>query len=138
MAKYIGNVLSKNDQSNWWQVFVIKKLKDNTAMNLPEKGSDGECIESLDIQCCLKIIINNWHDVFIKKLGKRHLTWAHELIDIRNEESHFTTKKLKTIKNGDINRALDTMERFMRPIEPDVANQISEMRKTFENKYKNE
>jgi hypothetical protein len=137
LANYIGKILLDNNESNWWQVFV-KKIKDNTIMNLPENGSYEECVESLDILCCLKIIINNWHEIFNKKLGKRHLTWAHELIDIRNEESHFTMKKLKSITNGDIDRALDTIERFIRPINHDVTDQISKMRKGFGNQYKNE
>jgi len=138
LAKYIGNTLQEHDKNAWWQKFVLNKLNDNTIRDLPRQGSYEKCIKSLDISACLNIIEINWKDIFVRKMDKRQRTWSHELLDIRNRESHYTTETLTENNDNDIIRALDTMERFMRPINIDVANQILKMKQNFENKIKNE
>jgi len=139
LSKYIGKILKEKD-NNWWRKYVLGKLKDeNTKRKLPKEGSDNEFIESLDIPACINIIECNWADVFKDKMDDRQRTWAHALYDIRNYyEAHYNTKTLTTSSVEDISLELAIMIRFMRPIDSDVAGQISEMRKAFENKFKNE
>ena len=140
LAKYIGKILIEKDRNNWWRIYVLNKLKDeNTKRKLPKKGSDDDYIESLDIPACLNLIECNWFDVFRDKMDDRQRTWAHVLRDIRNYfGAHFTTKTLNTSSVEDISLELAIMLRFMRPIDTYVADRISEMKKAFEKKYKNE
>jgi len=137
LAKYIGRILIEKDKNNWWKKYVLSKLKnENTIRKLPKEGSDDDCIESLDIPACLNIIECNWFDVFKDKMDDRQRTWAHALYDIRNYyESHYTTKTLTTSSVEDISLELAIMLRFIRPIDTDVTDRISEMRKELENKF---
>jgi len=139
LAKYIGKILIEKDKNNWWKRYVLSKLKnEHTIRKLPKEGSDDDCIESLDIPACLNIIECNWFDVFKEKMDDRQRTWAHALYDIRNYyESHYTTKTLTTSSVEDISLELSIMLRFIRPIDIDVTDQISEMIKVFENKFNN-
>jgi hypothetical protein len=137
LARYIGEILLEKDKNNWWQKYVLGKLKnENTIRNLPREGSDNDRIQSLDIPACLNIIECNWLDVFRNKMDDRQRTWAHALSDIRNYyEAHYTTKTLTKSSVEDISLELAIMIRFMRPIDADVTDRISEMRKVFENKF---
>jgi len=63
---------------------------------------------------------------------------AFTLLSIRNKEAaHYTTKLLSTYNYEDVDFALSTIIHFMRPIDTNVSEQISEIKKEFENKYKN-
>jgi uncharacterized protein (UPF0305 family) len=138
LSRYICKILIKKDRNNWWKKFVIDKLKDvNTLRKLPKQGSDDDFIDSLDIPACLNIIECNWIDVFRDKMDDRQRTWAHVLRDIRNYyQAHYTTKTLTTINAEDISLELAIMIRFIRPIDIYVTDRISEMKKVFENKFK--
>jgi len=137
LARYIGKILIEKDKNSWWQKYVLNKLKDeNTIRNLPKEGSNDDCIKSLDIPACLNIIETNWRDVFRGKMDDRQRTWAHALHDIRNYyEAHYNIKTLENTSDEDISLELAIMVRFMRPIDPEVAERISEMRKTFEKEF---
>ena len=140
LARYIGKILIKKDENNWWRKFVLGKLRDeNTLRKLPKKGSDDDYIESLDILACLNIIECNWVEVFRDIMDDRQRTWAHVLRDIRNYfEGHYTIKTLTTSSVEDISLELAIMIRFIRPIDTYVADRISEMKKALENKSKDE
>jgi len=72
-------------------------------------------------------------------MDDRQRTWAHVLRDIRNYfEGHYTIKTLTTTSVEDISLELAIMVRFMRPIDTYVADRIFEMRKAFENKFKDD
>jgi len=136
LPKYICEILIEKDRNNWWRKYVLGQLRnENTIRNLPKEGSDDECIDSLDIPACLNIIERNWNDVFRDKMDDRQRTWSHVLYDIRNYyQSHLTKKILTTSSVEDISLDLAIMVRFMRPIDHDVADKISEKRKALENK----
>jgi len=126
LAQYIGISLIENDKVNWWKRFVLNKLSESTASNLPQNGNFDDCVNSLDIQACLVIIINNWKDIFQKKLNNNnHLNWAHELKTLRNEiDAHYTSRTLDTFSEKDLKRGIDTMVLFMDPINKDVSKEI--------------
>jgi len=140
LSRYICNILIEKDKNNWWRKYVLGKLKDvNTLRKLPKESSDDDYIESLDIPACLNIIECNWLDVFRDKMDDRQRTWAHVLHDIRNYyQAHFNTKTIKNSSIDDISLELAIMLRFMRPIDTYVADRISEMKKVFENKYRDD
>ena len=140
LARYIGKILIEKDRNNWWRKNVLNKLKDeNTIRKLPKEGSDDDCIESLDVPACLNIIECNWLDVFRDKMDDRQRTWAHALRDIRNYyEAHYTIKTLTTTSVEDISLELAIMIRFIRHIDTYVADHISEMKRIFENEFRDE
>jgi len=134
LTEFVGNSLKTNDNKNWWKRYVIDNLHESIIRNLPKEGTYEECINNLDIQACLNIIEKNWYDIFQHKLNKNLRTWAHELKDIRNDvEAHYTINKIKTFNIEDVERALDTMARFMNSINKDVADDISYIKKNMKN-----
>jgi hypothetical protein len=137
LVKYISDILQKEENnSDWWQKFIIKRdvLPENVTRNFPENGTTEECINELDISACLKIIISHWK-IFSKKMKKVKLSWIHELLEIRNEEAHPTIEKLTSYSDDDIYHTLDTMELCMRPISENLTDEISKIKKSFENEY---
>jgi len=134
LAKFIGDKLIENDRNNWWRNLVRNKLKnDNTIRILPKEGTNDECINNLDMTACLNIIDCNWQNIFKNTMTDRQRTWAHELKDYRNNyEAHYTINTLKSNNDKDTLRALDTMERFMRPINVDIADKLVKMKERFE------
>ena len=116
LPEYIGNILQEQDKENWWQKYVIGKLPDTITRDLPKTITNDEGIKKLDISACLKIIIQNWHNIFKHRMKKVKISYVHELLEIRNDLSHLTIEKLSAYTNEDIKRALDTMKIFIRPI----------------------
>jgi len=125
LPKYIADILQENDKRDWWQKFVLEKLPENTTRDLPKN----DYINNLDLSLCIKIIIQNWHSIFKHKMKNVKLSWVHEILEYRNEVSHLTNERLNTLSNKEIERALDTMERFMHPVNSNVADKISKMMK---------
>jgi hypothetical protein len=128
LVVFIRNTLMKYGKNDWWKKYIYDKLNEIAKKNLPEEGSFDKLIEKLDISACLHIIINNWDDIFKNVLGKKQRDCAHGLLTIRNDDSHFTLETISTIKDEDLEHALILIIQLMRPINPDIANQISEIR----------
>jgi hypothetical protein len=131
LAYFIGETLKRKDNKHWWKNFVINKLPKSTSENLPHEGSDEVCIKKLDIQACLNIIEYNWLDIFKYKFNKdgKYRTWARELKDIRNDyDAHYTIQTLESFNDDDLTRALDTMVRFMKPINEDISKEIKSIK----------
>jgi len=134
LSKYIGRILLERKEDNWRKKYVLEKLRETR--DLPQSGSDEEFINKLDISACLNIIIQNWDDIFKHKMDLHSRDLAHALIGIRNKEgAHYTTEILSKYNYEDVNYALNTIIHFMRPIDPNVADQISKINLEFENKY---
>jgi hypothetical protein len=131
LSLYIGNTLIYKDNANWWTRFVINKLSESAVSNLPQNGNFDDLVKSLDIQACLLLIINNWKDIFQKKLNNNnHLNWAHELKTLRNEiDAHYTSKTLDTFNYKALERGIDTMALFMEPINKDISVEIKSLYK---------
>jgi len=135
---FIENTLQKNDKNNWWQKFVINKLPPNTVRGLPKTGTYSEYIKELDLSLCIKIIIENWKNIFKYIIKDIKFSWVHELIEIRNDVSHWSAKKSTSYTFETISHTLNTITLFMRSIDVNVAGQIFELKKEFEDKYENE
>ena len=68
MANYIGREMSRTYRNGWWQQ-VLMTLSDQVR-DLPERGSYGELIDSLDIANCLRLIGREWNNVFRMSSGE--------------------------------------------------------------------
>jgi len=132
LSKYIGRIFQERKEDNWREKYVFSKLRETR--DLPQNGSDEEFINKLDILMCLNIIIQNWDNIFKDKMKMHSYDLAHALRGIRNKESaHYTTEILSEYNYDDVDYALSTIIRFMRPIDSDVAEQISKIKRDFEN-----
>jgi hypothetical protein len=137
LSKYIGKILLKRNENNWWKKYVLDKLRETR--DLPKNGSKEEYINELDISACLTIIIQNWDEIFKYEMDLHSRDMAYTLLSIRNKEAaHYTAKLLSTYNYEDVNYALNTIIHFMTPIDTNIAEQISEIKREFEIKYKNE
>jgi hypothetical protein len=135
LSKYIGRILLKRKENNWWKKYILDKLRDTR--DLPQNGANEDYINELDISACLNIIIQNWDDIFKHEMDIHSRDLAFSLLGIRNKEgAHYSTKILSKYSYDDVNYALNTIIHFMRPIDPNVAEQISEIKEEFEKKYK--
>jgi site-specific recombinase XerD len=128
LVEFIGNSLMKYGKNDLWKKYVYNKLTDNAKRNLPDEGSFDKLIKKLDISACLHTIINNRDDIFKNVLKKKQLDCAHGLLTIRNDDSHFTLETISKIEDEDLEHALILIIQLMRPINPDIANQISEIK----------
>ncbi len=63
-----------------------------------------------DMQAVLKLITNQWHDIFKPKLGDLARDYVYELIDVRNSLKHESRNKFDFDYSY---RALDTIERLL-------------------------
>jgi hypothetical protein len=137
LSKYIAKILSKKNENNWWKKYVLDKLRETR--DLPQEGSKEEYINELDISACLNIIIQNWDEIFKHEMDIHSRDLAFSLLSIRNKEgAHYTSKIIEKYNYKDVDYALSTIIHFMRPIDTNVSEQISEIKREFENKYKNE
>jgi hypothetical protein len=137
LSKYIAKILLKRDENNWWKKYVLDKLRETR--DLPQNGSREEYINELDISACLNIIIYNWDEIFKHEMDIHSRELAHSLLSIRNKEgAHYTSKILTKYSYEDVDYALGQIIHFMRPIDTNIAEQISEIKREFEIKYKNE
>ncbi len=103
MAKYIGRELRRVYADRWWAE-ARAALYDQR--DLPDSGSDGELIDSLDVSNCLRLLIRRWREVFADKLSKDCRSWADELMGVRNRTAHIGGQDLE---ERYAERALDTM-----------------------------
>jgi len=138
LPKFIGDTLQKKDENDWWQHYVLNKLPPNTVWDLPRNGTFDEYINRLDISLCIKIIIENWKEIFKYIIRNIRLSWVHELIEIRNDIAHWTNEKATIYTFEYISHTLSTIIHVMRSIETNAAEQISKIKREFENKYKDE
>ncbi len=103
MAGYIGQEFSRVYKNGWWQE-VLEALSDQ--YDLPETGSYGDLVDSLDVMNCLRLIDRRWNEVFRTKLSLDYRTWAKELGGVRNKTAHIGGQDFT---KSYAERALDTM-----------------------------
>ncbi len=99
MSSYIGQTLHRVYKDKWW---------------------DRVCL-MLNDQRCLRIITRMWRDDFSALLPRNCLTWANELMGVRNSVSHIGQQD---IDQPMAERALDTMALLCAEIDPDGADEI--------------
>ena len=87
-------------------------------------GPAGKKVSATDAQFLLKVMWDEWQQVFRNTLGQSDRTYVSELRDVRNRWAHqdkFTT--------DDAERSLDTMRRLLLAVSAaDAASEIDKMR----------
>ena len=119
MSGYIGQEFNRVYGSNWWQE-VLEALSDQMG-NLPEEGSYGDLVDSLDVANCLRLIDRRWKEVFRTKLPLDCRNWAKELMGVRNKVAHIGSEDMK---QHDAERALDTMALLCEYFDPESTEGI--------------
>ena len=123
MSSYIGQTLHRIYKDKWWD-HVCLMLNDQR--DLPDYGDYGDLVDSLDVANCLRIITRMWRDDFSALLPRNCLTWANELMGVRNSVAHSGQQDLDQPM---AERALDTMALLCAEIDPDGADEIREIYK---------
>ncbi|MDR2808365.1 MAG: DUF499 domain-containing protein [Spirochaetaceae bacterium] len=121
LAEYICRELEKKDKENWWERYILSPAPEFYQNSLPSKGTVLELKDTLDIFRCLKAIDNNWHEVFKYTMTAMQRTWGKELQETRNKTAHTAGTAMT---DDEASRALDTMSRFMDPIDTSTAEAI--------------
>lgn len=103
MAGYIGQEFSRVYKNDWWQE-ILDALSDQ--YDLPDSGSYGDLVDSLDVMNCLRLIDRRWNEVFRTKLSLDYRTWSKELVGVRNKAAHIGGQDFA---KSYAERALDTM-----------------------------
>jgi hypothetical protein len=124
LAEFVSHNLQQKNKSDWWRQLVLFKMGDVYQRDLPFEGSFEDLVKKMDIFACLKSIENNWYDVFKYTLTRSQRTWAHELLETRNSLAHVSDK---IMNDEDAARALDTMFRFMEPIDQENAEELRKL-----------
>lgn len=118
MASYIGQVLHRKYKEDWWHRVCLML---NDQRDLPDYGSYGALVDSLDVANCLRIITRMWRDDFSAILPRNCLTWANELMGVRNSVAH---AGLQDLDQPVAERALDTMVLLCNEIDKEGAEEI--------------
>jgi len=127
-APYIARELQIEFGPQWWKLAVLDRLYEDQKRNLPETGSWGQLVDSLDIQRCLILFDIHWNEVFRKKLSVDHRTWAKELMGVRNKLAHIGGNDFS---DDDTWRALDTMSRLCEQIDAQSTEEIRSILREF-------
>ena len=118
MSGYVGQELNKAYKGRWWEE-VLDALSDQR--DLPEGGTYGELVDSLDIANCIRLLDRKWNDVFRFLLPLNCRTWAKELMGVRNIVAHLGQQDLEQPM---AERALDTMALLCKEMDPEGAAEI--------------
>lgn len=94
------------------------RWRDVAAQGL-EKGQDPEA----DIHAMLKVILDQWRNVFGKTLSRSERNLVHELLDVRNRWAH-----QEAFSTEDADRALDSVVRILRSISAPQADEVERQR----------
>lgn len=121
MSGYIGRELSKVYKNDWWNE-VLYTLQDQR--DLPNVGSYGELVDSLDIANCIRLLDRKWNEVFRFSLPLNCRTWAKELMGVRNIVAHAGQQDLE---QPVAERALNTMALLCKEIDPESEKEIKEV-----------
>lgn len=125
MAGYIGQEFSRVYKNGWWQE-VLDALSDQ--YDLPEKGTYGDLIDSLDVMNCLRLIDRRWNEVFKTKLSLDYRTWAKELVGVRNKAAHIGGQDFA---KSYAERALDTMALLCEAFDAEGVEEIRALYRTL-------
>lgn len=124
LAGFVGAEMCSAYKAEWWGevLYILSDHQDE----LPSSGEYAKLVDSLDIANCLRVIQREWKDVFQYSFEKEKnvLTWAKELMGIRNTIAHIGQHDLPQL---DVERYLDTMARFCEKIDEECAQQLREL-----------
>src|SRR5258708_4853516 len=97
-----------------WQQVAASRLRDYQADSLSS--------ETGDVQVLLNIMLDQWHGVFGKSLGRMEKAWVQELQPLRNKWAH-----MEPFNSDDTERMLDTTQRLLTAVS--AADEAAEARK---------
>lgn len=80
---------------------------------------------NLDVQALIRILTDKQHQVLYNALSPRERNYLHELRDVRNRHAHQSV-----FEERDVERALDTMELFLKAIRSPEAAAIVLLRRS--------
>lgn len=118
LSGYIGQELSHVYRNKWWDE-ILYTLGDQR--DLPDYGSYGDLVDSLDIANCFRLLDRKWNDVFREVLPLNCRTWSKELMGVRNIVAHIGQQDLEQPM---AERALDTMVLLCEEIDPEGAEEL--------------
>ena len=121
MSSYIGQSLNRVYKDKWWDRVCLML---NDQRDLPDCGEYADLVDSLDVANCLRIITRMWRDDFDALLPRNCLTWANELMGVRNSVAHIGQQDLD---QPIAERALDTMALLCGEMDPDGEKEIREV-----------
>lgn len=124
LAAFVGREMSRKWGDKWWNEHAWPCLPPVFQRSLPQSGDWNTIMDRLDVAACFHIISGNWNDVFKYKMTTKQRTWTRELQDTRNEWAHSAGKGLT---DDDAARALDTMARFIEPVDMETADEIRKL-----------
>ncbi len=114
IKKFLEKNLPKLSE-NWWSDYVIKMLTHNQQRMAEQKQITS--LNGFDLAALLRVFDRNWSELAYKfSLLSSGRNYLKEMQDIRNRYSHADSE---TISIDDLYRDFDTMERFIRLINPD-------------------
>ena len=128
MSAYMARELQNEFGYDWWEMAVLDTLYEDQKGDLPSSGEWAELVDSMDMACCLRLFDLHWQRVFRKKLPIDCRTWAKELVGVRNKLAHLGGKDFS---DDDTWRALDTMSRLCDQLDPDGAEEVRKLLRTF-------
>ena len=97
--------------------FVRRELSDKIKRNQIEK-------REWDAAALLKLMIENWRNVFRETLGHTERSLVSELLEWRNQWAH-----QKRISSDDTDRALDSAERLLTAVSAPQATEVATMKR---------
>ncbi|MCL1790896.1 MAG: Swt1 family HEPN domain-containing protein [Peptococcaceae bacterium] len=124
LTVFVGQEMSRRWGDKWWSEHAYPHLPPVFQSNLPKFGDWGTIVDKMDVAACFHIINSNWTDVFKYKMTPQQRNWSKELQTTRNNWAHATGKGLT---EDEAARALDTMARFIEPVDMETAEEIRKL-----------
>lgn len=110
-------------KARWWVDGVEPALKDKERVDARRSGgTEKEWFRSLDTQKLLRVVWDQWNEVFREKLGQMGRTYVSELREVRNRWAHEEPFSL-----DDTYRAINTVTRFLQMVAPDYAEEAARL-----------
>ena len=127
LAPYVARELRAQFSDEWWRRGVLEVLHENQRRKFPVSDDDAELIRSLDVVRCLLVMGRHWNDLFQRKLSDDHRTWLEELISTLTRWVHVEPM---AFAGEEVRHALDTMGRFVEPMDAGAAERIRALART--------
>ncbi len=125
----LGPFIIREHRQNYGQRTYVNRidqaLERSSHPGLPNEAwhDDSAILKALDSHACLKIMIENWFDVFHKKLGHTARSYVGELFDARNRWAH-----TGAFGNDEAYRIADTAARLLKMVSAgDEAHSVEEI-----------
>lgn len=117
LRPYVQRELKMRYGARWWANGVEPSLKDMERLDVRKSGgTEKEWMHSLDTHKLLRVIVDQWREVFHQKLDPAGRAYVAELIDVRNRWAHE-----KPFSVAETYRAINTMTLLLREVAPEHA-----------------